>query len=1347
MPVYSSLPEGCLTTLSPLRILPLVTIRPRSKATSGRVWLSWLVWFGLSLLAAYARGAATNDSARLPSTLPDWKLELIAESPKIQHPSVVCTAPDGRVFLAEDPMDISTDHADVTQGRIVCLRPDGTLTVFATHLHAVFGMKYLEGKVYVLHNPKFTVFTDSDGVGVERMDLIESTNPEPWAKDWNDHIPANFILGMDGYFYLAVGDKGIYGAVGRDGKRVDLFGGGVLRLRPDGTELEVFSTGVRNILDVARTEEDELFTYDNTDEQHWMSRLAHMVSGGYYGYPYDFHPRQPWILGCIADYGAGAATGAFADTEAALPGRYHGSLFLADFGKRQILNVRLERNGATFRAYDPIDLFPDAPGDFRPVGICPTADGTGLYLCDWQHRDTKEKVSVGRLFRLTHRDPVISAPKPTWFEASASGKKVDVSTADLIAALEHPAHSVRLTAQRRLAERGTEVVSQLSDVLENPRASAQSRWHAIWALDAVDGGEAAREVLRTSVYSLEPSVRRQAIRQLGQRRAKDALPELIGRLEDEDASVRFQAATALGRIADSEAIQPLETALLRGEEDEIARFAMFTALNHIGRSNPSTWSKMVPVLASRLPEHRDLALLTFRETYDPALTRALEEFVGNREISLPRRAVAIQLLSSLYLQPAPWTGNWWVYHPVNQPPPAKSLHWAGSTTLAATLSGLLDDPEMEIRRLAVQAIADGTVTVAARDLRALFDRESNPELRRLALKTLGRLHDTNAGPLLVSLLETPQPSAELLQEALLAAALIGSPSNHLTPALGFAASALLEKTTDPILVVGAIETLAALQDPSTQPALAKRIRDTNSAVAVSAIRGLAQMRAPWADLSSGLDESRPELQRASMAAATSLKAREAVPRLLQLSTNAALREDAVRSLNAMPDLRSLDLFLSELEDKSFTRREQAQRALQSIRKEALPLIETRVPGLSDDVVSSLQQLYTGDESARKGPIFTQTKKGKQPEDYLEFALAHTGNPIEGQRHFVNLAGTACARCHRVYEHGGDVGPDLSGIGSQFDRRALAESILWPSRAVREGYQQTVLELRNGELLAGLVKSESGESLTLRDAEGKNQTVLKTEIANRSSSALSLMPEGLHSALTTEEFADLVSFLESLKGSTRAAQLTAPDGFTSLFTGTNLSGWKAEGDAVLHWSARDGVLEHDGIARDLWTEQEFADFRLQLEWRWPDPPILVNFPLMDLDGNPVKDAQGKEVTKPVLDAGDSGILLRGLYKAQANLFCYPIGSGGVWEYRTDSKLSAEVHKMVTPKKQADRPIGSWNEMEIVVRGEQLTVRLNGQEVISEAALPGLPVRGPIGLKHEHGRIQFRNLFVQPLEAKP
>jgi hypothetical protein len=152
---------------------------------------------------------------------------------------VAACAPDGRVFVAEDPMDIRLPQADAAEGRILCLFPDGRTTVFADNLYAVFGLQYLEGKLYVLHNPRFSVFDDDDGVGRNRRDLISQTLPEPSALNWNDHVPANFRLAMDGYFYAASGDKGLFGAQGTDGSRADLSSGGIFRIRPDGTGLDL----------------------------------------------------------------------------------------------------------------------------------------------------------------------------------------------------------------------------------------------------------------------------------------------------------------------------------------------------------------------------------------------------------------------------------------------------------------------------------------------------------------------------------------------------------------------------------------------------------------------------------------------------------------------------------------------------------------------------------------------------------------------------------------------------------------------------------------------------------------------------------------------------------------------------------------------------------------------------------------------------------------------------------------------------------------------------------------------------------------------------------------------------
>ena len=81
--------------------------------------------------------------------------------------------------------------------------------------------------------------------------------------------------------------------------------------------------------------------------------------------------------------------------------------------------------------------------------------------------------------------------------------------------------------------------------------------------------------------------------------------------------------------------------------------------------------------------------------------------------------------------------------------------------------------------------------------------------------------------------------------------------------------------------------------------------------------------------------------------------------------------------------------------------------------------------------------------------------------------------------------------------------------------------------------------------------------------------------------------------------------------------------------------------------------------------------------------------------------------------------------------------------------------MTPKMNADRPVGEWNEMEVTMRGDRLTVVLNGQTVIENAQLPGVPATGPIGLQHHGGRnrdgtlnsasslMQFRNIAIREL----
>src|SRR5262249_20201574 len=142
-----------------------------------------------------------------------------------------------------------------------------------------------------------------------------------------------------------------------------------------------------------------------------------------------------------------------------------------------------------------------------------------------------------------------------------------------------------------------------------------------------------------------------------------------------------------------------------------------------------------------------------------------------------------------------------------------------------------------------------------------------------------------------------------------------------------------------------------------------------------------------------------------------------------------------------------------------------------------------------------------------------------------------------------------------------------------------------------------------------------------------------------------------------------------------------------------------------------------------------------------------------DGTHKKDAAGKDITMAVPDA-DSGIYVRGSSKSQVNIWCWPIGSGEGYGYRTDAAMPPSGRGGVTPKRNADRDIGAWNSFEITMQGSRLTVVLNGEEVISRAELPGVPAEGPIALQH-HGQkkdgvwvappslVQFRNIALKEL----
>jgi putative membrane-bound dehydrogenase-like protein len=143
----------------------------------------------------------------------------------------------------------------------------------------------------------------------------------------------------------------------------------------------------------------------------------------------------------------------------------------------------------------------------------------------------------------------------------------------------------------------------------------------------------------------------------------------------------------------------------------------------------------------------------------------------------------------------------------------------------------------------------------------------------------------------------------------------------------------------------------------------------------------------------------------------------------------------------------------------------------------------------------------------------------------------SGDPARGKRVWqASLNGAAqCAKCHAIRGVGGQIGPDLSMIGKKASREDLYESILYPSKAIADQYLAHQVTTVSEVTITGRLVADSPEGIILRDANGKDTFIARSQIAGEVRKLkVSLMPDDIAAALTEEELADLVAYLETLR---------------------------------------------------------------------------------------------------------------------------------------------------------------------------------------------------------------------------
>jgi quinoprotein glucose dehydrogenase len=163
----------------------------------------------------------------------------------------------------------------------------------------------------------------------------------------------------------------------------------------------------------------------------------------------------------------------------------------------------------------------------------------------------------------------------------------------------------------------------------------------------------------------------------------------------------------------------------------------------------------------------------------------------------------------------------------------------------------------------------------------------------------------------------------------------------------------------------------------------------------------------------------------------------------------------------------------------------------------------------------------------------KTYRARQPKAD-EFAgyreTLYGGDAEAGRKIFMERPEAGCTTCHKIDGKGGDVGPDLGGIITRHDREYILESILYPNKQIAPGFESLLVRMKDGQVYAGILKSENADELVLNTSEDGVYTLVKVKKAGVQSRehALSGMPEGLGKVLSKEDIRDLVEFLATVK---------------------------------------------------------------------------------------------------------------------------------------------------------------------------------------------------------------------------
>ena len=978
------------------------------------------------------------------------------------------------------------------------------------------GLLAHHGNIYYADIPNLWLFRDNDknGEADAKKSLLYGFGVRVGFLGHDLH---GLRIGPDGKLYFTIGDRGAH-VVNKEQRVIANHEEGVVyRCGLDGSNLEIFARGLRNPQELAFDAYGNLWTGDNNSDGGDPARWVYVVEGGDSGWRVGFqfltqpNSRGVWlsermcyphftnqaafIIPPVANIGNGPS-GLSYYPGVGLPDRYVNHFFLCDFRGSTDSGVHsfgVRPSGAGFEVTDRHQFVWELLAtdcDFGYEGC--------FYISDWvQGWNKTGKGRIYRVFDPAHvNDRVVHETKDLFAQGFDS-----MGVSKLALLLGHPDMRVRQEAQFALVDQGPVTAARAFTKITRSVTNQFARLHSVWGLgQIVARSDLALSELNRLLEDKDAEVRAQAAKVLSDahRGNTKALAELLG---DESPRVRFFAALALSKLPSTEYLEPV-LAMLRANNDQDVY------LRHAG-------VMALTSLLTRVAPGAGVAFLS-RDLGSPEATRIQKAF--SQLMNDPSDAVRMAALLALRRVESP------------------------------DIAQFLQDANPLIVAEAARAINDLPIAAALTNLAALIEQDENlmavpagdekqpgprDGLLRRVINANYRIGQANNAAALAAFAATSKAPESLRGEALTLLSQWAKPSGRdritgLWRPLDerdpqFAAAALqshlsaLQKSSSNKLKLAATKAAGVLNITNEGANSIDLVTDTNAApnLRIEALKSMANNKDPQlaeavrlslADKDEGLRKEAMKLQ-------AQMHPDDTLAELRPILESGALSEKqtAFAMLGSLTNIEADEVILRWL-DKLLAK--EVQPELQ------LDLIEAAAKRESQVVKDKLHKFEMSRLAADDLRSYRECLVG--------------GDAEEGKKVFLERADVSCVKCHKFNGEGGEVGPELTGIGSRHDRNYLLESIVLPNKQIAQGYESVIVTMKNGMTYAGQLKSESPQILEINSPEDGLIPIKKADIKTRER-GLSAMPEELRQVLTKQDLRNLVEFLAQSKDGKTAAK--------------------------------------------------------------------------------------------------------------------------------------------------------------------------------------------------------------------